>query len=96
MFKATATRSLTVAVMFLFTGSLFAQHYAERDHTMFHRPAAPVPTQKHQPAASHTAGMTHRSGSATTAATHNHAGMPGSTGGPDSHGPATLQIPSGR
>lgn len=91
-------RSLTIAAMFLFAGSLFAQHYAERDHTMFHRPAAPASTQKHQPSGSHSTSMTRRSGSAAaTPAQHSRAAtMPGSPSASDSRGVGSLQIPTSR
>jgi hypothetical protein len=42
----TLPRTLSIiAVLVLFAAQLFGQRYAERDHTVFHRPAAPA---KHQ------------------------------------------------
>ncbi len=41
MFKQGHPRHLVLATVVLTCGSLFAQHYQGRDHTVFHPPASP-------------------------------------------------------
>jgi len=57
MFIPGQIRTLAVTLPFLFAGSLLAQHYQERDHTVFHRPAAPITSQRHPLSQT---GVTHR------------------------------------
>ena len=61
MFKLGQVRQFVVAIAF--GGTLFAQHYQGRDHTVFHRPApapAPAPVlNKHASATQATTALVH-------------------------------------
>lgn len=96
MFRPSRIQLLAFALPLLFAGSLFAQRYQDRDHTVFHRPAPATTGQRHQSSSSGASALPHRSAPTSTTAHAHQTQLGGAQPANETHNPPTLQVPQSR